>query len=119
MVSKSTARRQLRAVLEHLEPAASRSAATGADLAEPLGEILLANNDISDAIDTISNAETIPDLEDIASIQAAARKIGRVLDVIFRDEPKPAKPAPDDIVRDEPKPVQPSPDTSFQDTSSK
>jgi hypothetical protein len=47
-----------------------------------LATILQANNDIDDAIDTIANVETIPDLEDIATIQRASKKIGVALDAL-------------------------------------
>jgi hypothetical protein len=52
-----------------------------------LDAILLANNDISDAIDTIFNVETIPDLEDIQAIQLATKKIALALDALFACKP--------------------------------
>jgi hypothetical protein len=87
--SLSKARQQMRALLTQLEAInpKPRKMLTSADLDAHLSTILQANNDIDDAIDTISNVETIPDLEDIATIQLATKKIGVALDALFAFAP--------------------------------
>ena len=55
-----------------------------------LGEILLANNEIDDVVDSVRLNCRHPDLKDVATVQAQTRKIGLALDALFQFEAIPA-----------------------------